>query len=104
MFVYIQRSPRDLLHLRTLEPAIVAALHASGRLIVQAPTGSGKKSTQIPQDALLRQRLLGARGEVTVLQPLAARPREAAGLQARPRKPALRWAKRSATKSAWTRG
>jgi len=67
-----------------LEPAIVAALRASGRLIVQAPTGSGK-STQIPQ-MLLRHGLLGARGEVTVLQPrrlatrlLAKRVAEEAG-------------------------
>ncbi len=59
-------SPRDL-PIYELEPAIVAALRASGRLIVQAPTGSGK-STQIPQ-MLLRHGLLGARGEVTVLQP-----------------------------------
>src|SRR5439155_6653612 len=43
------------------------------RLIVQAPTGSGK-STQIPQ-MLFRHGLLGERGEVVVLQPrrLAAR-------------------------------
>jgi ATP-dependent helicase HrpB len=67
-----------------LEPAVVAALRASGRLIVQAPTGSGK-STQIPQ-MLLRHGLLGARGEVTVLQPrrlatrlLAKRVAEEAG-------------------------
>ncbi|HXC02306.1 MAG TPA: ATP-dependent helicase HrpB [Opitutaceae bacterium] len=67
-----------------LEPAIVSALRASGRLIVQAPTGSGK-STQIPQ-MLLRHGLLGARGEVTVLQPrrlatrlLAKRVAEEAG-------------------------
>ncbi|HXA80393.1 MAG TPA: helicase-related protein, partial [Opitutaceae bacterium] len=67
-----------------LEPAMVAALRASGRLIVQAPTGSGK-STQIPQ-MLLRHGLLGARGEVTVLQPrrlatrlLAKRVAEEAG-------------------------
>jgi ATP-dependent helicase HrpB len=59
-------SPRDL-PIYELEPAVVAALRASGRLIVQAPTGSGK-STQIPQ-MLLRHGLLGARGEVTVLQP-----------------------------------
>ena len=31
-----------------LENAVVASLRAQGRLIVQAPTGSGK-STQIPQ-------------------------------------------------------
>ncbi len=56
-----------------LEPAVVAALRGSGRLIVQAPTGSGK-STQIPQ-MLWRHGLLGEKGEVVVLQPrrLAAR-------------------------------
>lgn len=56
-----------------LESAVVASLRAQGRLIVQAPTGSGK-STQIPQ-MLWRHGLLGERGEVVVLQPrrLAAR-------------------------------
>ncbi len=62
-----------------LEPAVVASLRTQGRLIVQAPTGSGK-STQLPQ-ILLRHGLLDrlggrdARGEVVVLQPrrLAAR-------------------------------
>ena len=65
-------SPRDL-PIYELESAVVAALRASGRLIVQAPTGSGK-STQIPQ-MLLRHGLLGERGEIVVLQPrrLAAR-------------------------------
>jgi len=64
--------PRDL-PIYELESAVVAALRASGRLIVQAPTGSGK-STQIPQ-MLLRHGLLGERGEIVVLQPrrLAAR-------------------------------
>jgi hypothetical protein len=58
-------------HLRT-RAAVVATLRAQGRLIVQAPTGSGK-STQIPQ-MLLRHGLLDG-GEVVVLQPrrLAAR-------------------------------
>ncbi len=59
-------SPRDL-PIYELESAVVAALRASGRLIVQAPTGSGK-STQIPQ-MLLRHGLLGEKGEVVVLQP-----------------------------------
>ena len=50
----------------------MASLRAQGRLIVQAPTGSGK-STQVPQ-MLLAHGLLGD-GEVVVLQPrrLAAR-------------------------------
>jgi len=65
-------SPREL-PIYELESAVVATLRNSGRLIVQAPTGSGK-STQIPQ-MLLRHGLLGERGEIVVLQPrrLAAR-------------------------------
>src|SRR5438067_7568794 len=54
-----------------LERAIVDALEANSRLILQAPTGSGK-STQVPQ-MLLDHGLLDdrkyARGEVVVLQP-----------------------------------
>jgi len=55
-----------------LESAIVSALRAQPRLILQAPTGSGK-STQVPQ-ILLDHGLLGDR-EVVILQPrrLAAR-------------------------------
>ena len=75
-------SPRDL-PIYELEPAIIAGLRACPRLIVQAPTGSGK-STQIPQ-MLLRHGLLGA-GQVVVLQPrrlatrlLAKRVAEEAG-------------------------
>jgi len=64
-------SPREL-PIYELESATVATLRAGGRLIVQAPTGSGK-STQIPQ-MLLRHGFLDG-GEVVVLQPrrLAAR-------------------------------
>jgi ATP-dependent helicase HrpB len=74
MFVGFQPmpSPRDL-PIYELENAVVASLRGQGRLIVQAPTGSGK-STQIPQ-MLWRHGLLGEKGEVVVLQPrrLAAR-------------------------------
>ncbi len=65
-------APREL-PIYELESAVVASLRAQGRLIVQAPTGSGK-STQIPQ-MLWRHGLLGEKGEVVVLQPrrLAAR-------------------------------
>ncbi len=65
-------SPRDL-PIYELESAVIASLRAQGRLIVQAPTGSGK-STQIPQ-MLWRHGLLGEKGQVVVLQPrrLAAR-------------------------------
>ncbi|HTL66335.1 MAG TPA: ATP-dependent helicase HrpB [Lacunisphaera sp.] len=64
-------SPREL-PIYELEDRLVTAVRTQGRLIVQAPTGSGK-STQVPQ-MLLRHGLLG-RGEVVVLQPrrLAAR-------------------------------
>ena len=63
--------PRDL-PIYELETAILASLRARGRVIVQAPTGSGK-STQVPQ-MILRAGLLEA-GEAVVLQPrrLAAR-------------------------------
>jgi ATP-dependent RNA helicase HrpB len=63
--------PRDL-PVYELEPAILASLRGSGRVIVQAPTGSGK-STQVPQ-MLLRAGFLGG-GQAVVLQPrrLAAR-------------------------------
>lgn len=64
--------PREL-PIYELESAVVSALRRQGRVIVQAPTGSGK-STQIPQ-MLWRHGVLGERGEVVVLQPrrLAAR-------------------------------
>jgi ATP-dependent helicase HrpB len=55
-----------------LEASLVAALREQGRVVVQAPTGSGK-STQIPQ--MLRSHGFLDTGEVVVLQPrrLAAR-------------------------------
>src|SRR5438094_9667281 len=55
-----------------IENDIIAALKTSNRLVLQAPTGSGK-STQVPQ-MLLKHGLLGA-GQVVILQPrrLAAR-------------------------------
>ncbi len=55
-----------------LENQLVAALRTQGRVVVQAPTGSGK-STQIPQ--MLRAHGFLTEGEVVVLQPrrLAAR-------------------------------
>src|ERR1051325_4815486 len=57
----------DLLPIYEIEKDIVATLRRTPRLVVQAPTGSGK-STQIPQ-MLLQHGLLGERGEVVVLQP-----------------------------------
>ena len=63
---------RQELPIFELEGALVSALRAQPRLILQAPTGSGK-STQVPQ-ILLEHGLLGD-GEVVILQPrrLAAR-------------------------------
>ncbi len=63
--------PREL-PIYELEDRLITAVRERGRLIVQAPTGSGK-STQVPQ-MLLNHGLLG-HGEVVVLQPrrLAAR-------------------------------
>ncbi len=58
-------TPREL-PIYELQEALVSALAATGRLVVQAPTGSGK-STQIPQ-MLLRNGFLDG-GEVVVLQP-----------------------------------
>jgi ATP-dependent helicase HrpB len=62
----------SVLPIYELESAVVGALRTGGRLIVQAPTGSGK-STQIPQMLLNHGFLDG--GEAVVLQPrrLAAR-------------------------------
>jgi ATP-dependent helicase HrpB len=71
---YSQEMPPRDLPIYELEGAVVSALRgARARLIVQAPTGSGK-STQIPQ-MLLRHGLLGEREQAVVLQPrrLAAR-------------------------------
>ena len=64
-------SARDL-PIYELEDAIVASLSRQPRLILQAPTGSGK-STQVPQMLLDHARL--GRGEVVILQPrrIAAR-------------------------------
>src|SRR3954451_758676 len=63
---------REDLPIYELESSIVENLRAHSRLIIQAPTGSGK-STQVPQ-ILLDHGLLGD-GEVVILQPrrLAAR-------------------------------
>ena len=62
----------DRLPIYEIEQDILAALKATKRLILQAPTGSGK-STQVPQ-MLLKHGLLG-NGQVVILQPrrLAAR-------------------------------
>ena len=62
----------DRLPIYEIEHDIVAALKATKRLILQAPTGSGK-STQVPQ-VLFKHGLLG-KGQVVILQPrrLAAR-------------------------------
>src|SRR5438067_5498375 len=63
--------PRDL-PIYELEKSILAELKSRSRIIIQAPTGSGK-STQVPQ-ILLDHGLLGD-GQAVILQPrrLAAR-------------------------------
>jgi ATP-dependent RNA helicase HrpB len=58
--------PREDLPIFELEQSIVANLREHSRLIIQAPTGSGK-STQVPQ-ILLDHGLLGD-GQVVILQP-----------------------------------
>src|SRR3954471_15933183 len=65
-----------------LEASIVAALEKDARLILQAPTGSGK-STQVPQ-ILLDHGLLG-KGQVVILQPRRIAARLLAGRVAKER-------------------
>jgi ATP-dependent helicase HrpB len=69
---HVSSSTNDTLPIYDLDEEIVRALKSSGRLILQAPTGSGK-STQTPQ-ILLDGGVLGE-GRCIVLQPrrLAAR-------------------------------
>ena len=77
--------PESPLPIRELQSQIVDALRSGNRLILSAPTGSGK-STQVPQ-MLLQPGLLG-RGQVVILQPrrlaarlLAARVAEELGVE-----------------------
>src|SRR4051812_32298574 len=75
-------NPRDL-PIYELEPKIVAGLRAQPRLVLQAPTGSGK-STQVPQ-ILLESGLAGDAGEIVVLQPRRLATRMLAARVARER-------------------
>lgn len=63
---YTSRVPNTDLPIYELENALVAALKKSNRLILQAPTGSGK-STQVPQ--MILDHGLADVGEIVVLQP-----------------------------------
>src|SRR6202171_149187 len=63
---------REDLPIFELEKSLVAKLNEDSRLIIQAPTGSGK-STQVPQ-ILLDHELLGDR-QVVILQPRRLAPR-----------------------------
>ena len=58
--------PIPALPIFDLEASIVASLQKHARLILQAPTGSGK-STQVPQIVL--DHGLAGQGEIVVLQP-----------------------------------
>src|SRR5579883_2038470 len=57
---------RENLPIYEIESAVISSVREHGRVIISAPTGSGK-STQVPQ-MLLRDGLLG-NGQVVVLQP-----------------------------------
>ena len=92
----------DRLPIYEIERDIIARLQADRRLILSAPTGSGK-STQVPQ-MLLKHGLLGD-GQVVILQPrrLAARLLAARVAQEATRSAtrfALRTARRPRPKSA----
>lgn len=63
---YSRPVPKADLPIYELESSVVAALRGHNRLILQAPTGSGK-STQIPQIVL--DHGLANDGEIVVLQP-----------------------------------
>lgn len=58
--------PKVDLPIYELESDVVETLNAGGRLILQAPTGSGK-STQIPQ--ILMDAGFAAKGQIIILQP-----------------------------------
>lgn len=65
--ITIPTSNPSRLPIYEIEPALLAALAAGNRILLQAPTGSGK-STQIPQ-ILLDRFLAPTDGEIVVLQP-----------------------------------
>ena len=71
--IYVVVIDPKTLPIYELESALIAGIKSTGRVIVQAPTGSGK-STQIPQ-MLLAHGIAEDKGEIVVLQPrrLAAR-------------------------------
>jgi ATP-dependent helicase HrpB len=82
----------DPLPIYNLDEEIIRALREGGRLILQAPTGSGK-STQVPQ-ILLDGGALGA-GRCLILQPRRLATRMLAKRVAEER--GGHWAEKSAT-------
>jgi ATP-dependent helicase HrpB len=81
-----RRAVSDLLPIYDLDEEIVAALPEGGRLVLAAPTGSGK-STQVPQ-ILLDGGALGG-GQCIILQPRRIAARMLAGRVAQERGTAL---------------
>ena len=71
----------DRLPIYDIEADLIASLQRHRRIILQAPTGSGK-STQVPQ-MLLKHGLLGT-GQAVILQPRRLAARWLRGLRGKP--------------------
>jgi ATP-dependent helicase HrpB len=99
IFSRCPRAAKLNLPIYEIEHDIIARLQADRRLILSAPTGSGK-STQVPQ-MLLKHGLLGD-GQVVILQPrrLAARLLASRVAQELGVRWGMRWATRSGSRTA----